>query len=112
MGKSVIVNVVKTRRVKTDAGKHLEVALNELSGKVAKVGWFEKSKYPKPPNVPVAYVATIQEFGYSPKNIPPRPFMRPTLQKTGLEGGRLGDAGAKAFFKVIETAGPVMKGLG
>ena len=112
MGKSVIVNVVKTRRVKTDAGKHLEVALNELSGKVAKVGWFEKSKYPKPPNVPVAYVATIQEFGYSPKNIPPRPFMRPTIQQKRVEWGKIAERGAQAILKGNATATTVMEAIG
>lgn len=63
-------------------GKGLEklaVALKDLNKKVGKVGWFAGSKYPEPPNLPVAYVATIQEYGWASKNIPPRPFMRPTI---------------------------------
>ena len=48
-------------------------ALRHVEGKV---GWFEKSKYPD--GTPVALVAYIQEKGYLPKNIPPRPFLRPT----------------------------------
>lgn len=104
--------MVKTRRVKTDAGKNLEIALNNLSGKVAKVGWFEKSKYPEPPNTPVAYVATIQEFGYPAKNIPPRPFMRPTVAQKSVEWKEIAKRGAEAVLKSNATAATVMEAIG
>jgi len=67
------------RRIKGKDRHYLEVALDTLDTQVGKVGWFEGAKYPD--GTQVAYVATIQEYGYSPKNIPPRPFMRPTIVK-------------------------------
>lgn len=48
--------------------------LEGLEGKPIRVGWFESAKYED--GTPVAYVASIQEFGWGP--IPPRPFMRTT----------------------------------
>ncbi len=44
-----------------------------------KVGWFDTSQYED--GTPVAYVATIHEFGSSKAGIPPRPFMRPTIAR-------------------------------
>jgi hypothetical protein len=70
---------MRVRHVSGNGRKALEVALQTLGNKVGKVGWFEGAKYPD--GTQVAYVATIQEYGYSPKNIPPRPFMRPTIVK-------------------------------
>lgn len=41
------------------------------------LGFFESSKYgPENDNLPVAFIASIQEEGSPPQNIPPRPFMR------------------------------------
>lgn len=66
--------------------------LEGLQGKAAKVGWFETSRYPE--GTPVAYVATIQEFGTS--RIPARPFMRPAVADHGQEWLDLLAEGAKA----------------
>lgn len=55
----------------------LRVAAQELGNKRLRVGWFDTSKYED--GTPVAYVATIQEFGYPQGGIPSRPFMRPTV---------------------------------
>jgi hypothetical protein len=69
-------------RVKRTPGKgadQLKFALNNLDGKVGKVGWFENDKYPN--GTPVAYIATIQEYGDPPHNIPARPILRPTIIK-------------------------------
>lgn len=41
------------------------------------VGWFENSRYDDA--TPVAAVAAQNEYGAHDKNIPPRPFMRPTV---------------------------------
>jgi hypothetical protein len=67
-------------RVKGEGRKHLEVAFKQkaLHGKVGKVGWVKPNVYPKT-GMQVAHVAVIQEFGYAPKNIPPRSFMRTTI---------------------------------
>lgn len=85
-------------------------ALNAMKNPKAEAGWFESAKYPD--GTPVAYVATIQEFG-SPKNsIPPRPFMRPTLAEKSGEWKALALRGAKAMARGNETIGTVMEKLG
>lgn len=50
---------------------------NGLAGKEVQVGYFEGINYED--GTPVAYVATIQEFGAPSQNIPPRPTMGPTV---------------------------------
>ena len=49
----------------------------QLDGVELKAGWFETSRYED--GTPVAYVATIHEFGHPESGIPPRPFMRPAI---------------------------------
>lgn len=55
----------------------LKKRIKKLEKVNIQVGFFNDHKYPD--GTPVAYVATIQEFGYlgGGINIPPRPFMRP-----------------------------------
>lgn len=65
------------RRVSGADRHNLEVGLKSLNGKTGKVGWFKGDTYPT--GVSVAKVAAVQEYGFAPKNIPPRPFMRPTI---------------------------------
>lgn len=103
---------VKIERIKTDAGKNLEVALKNLTGKVAKVGWFEKAKYPYPPHIHVAYVATIHEYGWPSKNIPPRPFMRPTIAQKSVEWKEVAKTGATAILKGNATVADIMEAIG
>ena len=57
----------------------LSAALAQLAGIQGKTGWFASNNYPT--GQPVAYIATIQEFGTG--RIPPRPFMRPTVADDG-----------------------------
>jgi hypothetical protein len=102
--------MVATVRTKTEAGKHLEVALKNLEGKVGKVGWFEKSKYPD--GTQVAYVATIQEYGYPAHNIPPRPFMRPTILNKRNEWVKIAESGAKAVIKGDQAIDSVIEAIG
>ena len=54
--------------------------LNTMFAKpiIARVGWLESQHEPN--GVQTGYVAMIQEYGYVPKNIPPRPFFRPTIE--------------------------------
>lgn len=97
-------------------------AMADIESHCVKIGFFEDSKYDK---VPVAYVAAIQEFGYAPKNIPARSFMRTTQKEKkqkytdlALKGfaacgkgrisaenvyGRLGFAAQGDVFKKIES---------
>jgi len=65
--------------------------LTELDGLEAKVGWFESAHYKG--GTPVAYVATIHEFGT--EHIPARPFMRPAIEQNGQQWLDLLGQGAK-----------------
>ncbi len=56
----------------------LENIPKELADIQAEVGWFEGNNYED--GTPVAYVATIHEFGAPSQNIPPRPTMGPTVK--------------------------------
>lgn len=60
-----------------NASVKLEQAIEGLESKQLRVGFFDTARYDD--GTPVAYVATIQEFGYPEGNIPARPFMRPTV---------------------------------
>jgi len=97
--------------VRREKGKvDLTVALKGLEGVRGKTGYFETAKYED--GTPVAYVATIQEFGY--KSIPPRPTMRPTADEHGKPGGKWAKqfgAGAKAVLNGKATAIQVMETL-
>jgi hypothetical protein len=103
---------MKTLRIQGDAAKKLEIALRNLDGKVGKVGWFENSRYPEPPNVSVAYVATIQEYGSPSNNIPPRPFVRPTMIDKRTEWLQIAASGAKAILNGNKTVDNVLEALG
>jgi hypothetical protein len=67
-------------------------ALDELTRKQIKVGFFEGAKYPD--GTPYAYIAAIQEFGSGP--IPPRPFMRPAQEQNAGKWEKGIAAGLKA----------------
>lgn len=90
--------------------KDLLVALKGLEGVRGKTGYFETAKYED--GTPVAYVATVQEFGF--KSIPPRPTMRPTAAEKGKTGGAwatLFGKGAKAVLDGNATPIQVMESL-
>lgn len=66
-----------------------------FKGIAAKVGFFESAKYPD--GTPVAYVASIQEFGSG--KIPPRSFMRTTIAEQGPEWTKQFGRAAVAIIK-------------
>ncbi len=68
---------------KTDAAmwKRLFIALRTMGKKDLKVGWFSTNRYDDDKATPVAYIATIHEFGSEKAGIPARPFMRPTVTR-------------------------------
>ena len=101
---------MNVRRVSGKDRKNLEVALKTLGDKVGKVGWFKGAKYPN--GIQVAYVATIQEYGYSPKNIPPRPFMRPTVVKYRNTWDRIAKLESKAILEGKSTPYHMMEKIG
>jgi hypothetical protein len=51
-----------------------DAAIASLRGRVGRVGWFSSSLYPN--GLPVAYIASIHEFGYPAGGIPPRMGLR------------------------------------
>ena len=55
----------------------LATAIRDIQSKKLRVGWFDTARYQD--GTPVAYIAAIQEFGHGA--IPPRPFMRPTIEQ-------------------------------
>lgn len=79
--------------------------LEGLDGLEGKVGWFESAHYPG--GTPVAYVATIHEFGTG--RIPARPFMRPAVADHGGEWIDLIGQGVKAAMTGGQSAVEVLE---
>ncbi len=69
---------VKVKRV-PGPGHAILAALATLGEWQARVGWFSSAKYLD--GTPVAYIASIHEFGYGPKNIPPRLGLRTMMRE-------------------------------
>jgi len=85
-------------------------ALADIDQHQCKVGFFESAHYPD--GTPVANVAAIQEYGTVAGNIPPRPFMRPTIDQQKEAWSELFKKGAKLIFKGRLTTVQVLNGLG
>lgn len=85
--------------------KALEIFRMETS-----VGWFPGAKYQD--GTPVAYVATIQEHGSPKEGIPPRSFMRTTIEEKKSEWAKLSKSGAKAVMVGNASPKQVMEGIG
>lgn len=85
-------------------GAELVARIKGLESDPGAVGWFETAKYPS--GAPVAYVASIQEFGWGP--IPPRPFMRPTIGEQSASWSQLFGKAAKAVAAGKLTADAAM----
>lgn len=86
----------------------LKIVMADLHGVRARVGWFDSARYAD--GTPVAYVASIQEYGSGP--IPPRSFMRTTVAEQSDKWMRQIAQGARAVMdgrftatQVIETVG-------
>lgn len=92
------------RKTTLSAAQIAEVAKSRLVGKV---GWFEGATYED--GTPVAYVATIQEFGYPAGKIPSRSFMRTTIAEQETAWKKLMLSGAKAMFLGNETMDTVLQ---
>ena len=105
---------MKTTRIPGESAV-LDLAIKELAGKVAKVGWFEKSEYPAEegkPSIKVATVAAIQERGWPARNIPARPMFAPTIAAKQGEWRKKAEYGAKDILKGLVTIEFVMYVLG
>lgn len=79
-------------------------ALRGLDDHEGRVGWFETARYED--GTPVAYVATIQEFGSGA--IPARPFMRPAVAEHGREWLDQLAAGGRKAMKPGSALTPLM----
>lgn len=90
--------------------KDLVVNLEALGKHELKVGWFDSSKYED--GTPVAYIASIQEFGAAKKSIPPRPFMRPAIAGYQAEWSAAAVSGFKAVADGRYTALQVLDLIG
>jgi len=77
--------------------------LADLQAKQAAVGWFSTAKYPES-SVPVAYVASIHEFGYPEGNIPARSFVRATMSEKSKGWSVLLAKGSKSVMDGKHTA--------
>ncbi len=74
------MTAIKVKITATEAGKAFAAALKNIGSQEGKVGWFNSNRYPTKQAPLVAKIAATQEFGYPEKNIPARPFIRPTMQ--------------------------------
>lgn len=88
----------------------LQNIIENADGKVGKVGFFASSKYED--GTPVAYVATIQEFGHPEGGIPARPFIRPTIAREQANWRLLAQSGARAILAGNYTIEQVLEGIG
>lgn len=88
-------------------GARLQKALQEIGGKVGKIGWFESSTYQD--GTPVAYIAAIHEHGVPEKNIPMRATIRPTIQAQRTRWAKLAQVGFTSVFRGTETSASAME---
>lgn len=84
----------------------IKAIISELASKAVKVGFFPDARYVD--GTPVAYIATIQEYGYIGGGIPARPFFKPSLEK-GAQKYR--DGFAAAFRRTVKGTQTVSQGL-
>lgn len=75
-----------------------------------KVGWGENQKYED--GTAVAGIAAVQEFGNPMRNIPPRPFMRPTVSEKSLQWQELIAKGMKLVFNDKKSTSAVFEAVG
>jgi hypothetical protein len=128
--------MVTVKIVKADLFKNLENAIKTLNKKSVKVGWIEGNKYPyKSRNhellqrlkgiyayhflniryADVAYVAEVaatHEFGAPSKNIPARPFIRPTIKNKENEWRDIALKKSKSVVKGKFSAHDLMELIG
>lgn len=93
--------------------QELAKRLAAFDTKVAKIGWFESAQYPEDEGgLHVAQVAIIQELGAPEANIPPRPFIQPTISNEGKKWAKNLEKGAAAVMRGAITAENVLEIVG
>jgi hypothetical protein len=101
---------MKTIRRPGPGAERIRLLLEGVTDKVGKVGFFPSSKYED--GTPVAYVATIQEYGAPEQGIPPRSFMRTTIVDKQAEWQAVATMGAKAMLNGDTTGERVLEVIG
>lgn len=89
---------------------HFATQSKKLEKMVLAVGWFASARYDK--GTPVAGIAAVHEYGSTKRNIPPRPFIRPAMQKYGGQWRDDLKAGARGILAGTETPESVMEKMG
>lgn len=89
---------------------NLAAALRQIDGKVGKVGWFKTSHYPD--GTPVAYVASVHEYGFPKGGIPPRLGMRATIAAHRPDYQRTAQVMAKRVINGQATGFDALEALG
>lgn len=88
----------------------IKKALSEANGSRVSIGFFDNKEYTD--GTPVAYIAAIQEFGYPPKNIPARSFMRTALSDNQAQLEEIISRGAGKYVVGQITMNQFLDGLG
>jgi hypothetical protein len=102
---------IEIKTVRSNEGKRLIEAINGLKNKGVKVGWITGSHYTAS-KIPVAAVAFQNEFGNSKRNIPARPFMRPTIMHEENNWRKIATDGARKIIKNQTTTDQVLDSIG
>jgi len=87
----------------------IQARIQELASLEAQVGWFPESVYED--GTSVASVALIHEHGAPAAGIPPRPFIRPTIDDESAQWGSILSAGAKKVLAGKASAHDVMSAI-
>ena len=98
----------KVERQSDDKIKKLIVNLEAMDNLSTQVGCLPGAKYKD--GTSVAYIATIMEFGFGP--IPPRSFMRTTMEEKKKAWANLAKSGNKLVLAGSMEPLNVMEGLG
>lgn len=91
--------------------KNLEIALKNLNGFEAKVGWVEKQQYDDS-DMTTAGAAVLAEYGFAPRNIPARPTGGPTATRQKSFWARIAEAESKKVLTGRQTGEGMMEVLG
>lgn len=100
------------RKTNAKATASLQRLTRQFADRELQVGWFNTARYDDDKNTPVAAVAARNEFGDTSKNIPPRPFMRPTVKREESKWKKFIGAQSKAVLAGATTATKSLSQLG
>lgn len=100
------------RKKNAKAAASLQRLIGQFADRELHVGWFPTARYDDKKSTPIAAVASINEFGVTTKNIPPRPFMRPTIKREESKWQKFIGVQSKSVLAGATTAKKVLTQLG